>query len=604
MLDQRLLRDNPAQIAEALSRRGMAVDLEPASRLARQARDLEQERGELQAEGNRIGREVGERIRAGAAPGGPEVQELRAAGNGIKQRVAELEERERVLEQQLREQLLGLPNLPSPLCPDGRSEADNREVKRWGEPRRGAFPSGAPLQEHWQIAERLGILESERSVRIAQSRFVTLLGQGARLERALISFMLDRHTSRGYTEVLPPILVNSASLTASGQLPKFAEESFRCADDDLWLTPTAEVPLTSLHRGEVLKAEDLPLRYAAYTPCFRREAGSYGRDTRGLIRLHQFNKVELYWFCRPEDSEAALEQLTADAEAVLEALELPYRRIELCTGDLGFSASRTYDLEVWLAGAGTYREISSCSTCGDFQARRAGIRCRDGRTTSLVHTLNGSGLAVGRTMAALLEAGQQEDGSVTLPEASWCPTSAPSGSSPAPPRPRPAGQGLIEELIEQGIPAEEAPGRTRDPWSVLYPLASTHRTTEGRESFRCPLRITHLEQHLVLLMDLDVAPADDAGAAAAEVAHGDINGAAVWQAQAGGDALGQIMAGPWWRLRSWPTLPFLFGDCPVSSRQQVSWTGHRVSAAVPSVRRRAGLRRKDSRPDGRSAPSE
>ncbi len=417
MLDQRLLRDNPAQIAEALSRRGMAVDLEPASALARLARDLEQERGELQAEGNRIGREVGERIRAGAAPGGPEVQELRAAGNGIKQRVAELEERERVLEQELREQLLGLPNLPSPLCPDGRSEADNREVKRWGEPRRGAFPSGEPLQEHWEIAERLGILESERSVRIAQSRFVTLLGQGARLERALISFMLDRHASRGYTEVLPPILVNSASLTASGQLPKFAEESFRCADDDLWLTPTAEVPLTSLHRGEVLKAEELPLRYAAWTPCFRREAGSYGRDTRGLIRLHQFNKVELYWFCRPEQSEAALEQLTADAEAVLEALELPYRRLELCAGDLGFSASRTYDLEVFLAGAGTYREISSCSTCGDFQARRAGIRCRDGRTTALVHTLNGSGLAVGRTMAALLEAGQQEDGSVTLPAA-------------------------------------------------------------------------------------------------------------------------------------------------------------------------------------------
>jgi seryl-tRNA synthetase len=254
-------------------------------------------------------------------------------------------------------------------------------------------------------------------VRIAQSRFVTLLGQGARLERALISFMLDRHTSRGYIEVLPPILVNSASLTGSGQLPKFAEESFRCADDDLWLTPTAEVPLTSLHRGEMLPAEALPLRYAAYTPCFRREAGSYGRDTRGLIRLHQFNKVELYWYCRPEDSDSALERLTADAEGVLEALELPYRRIELCTGDLGFSASRTYDLEVWLAGAGTYREISSCSTCGDFQARRAGIRCRDGRKTALVHTLNGSGLAVGRTMAALLEAGQQEDGSVKLPEA-------------------------------------------------------------------------------------------------------------------------------------------------------------------------------------------
>ena len=254
-------------------------------------------------------------------------------------------------------------------------------------------------------------------MRIAQSRFVTLLGQGARLERALISFMLDRHAQRGYTEVLPPILVNTASLTASGQLPKFAEESFRCAEDDLWLTPTAEVPVTSLHRGEVLSADQLPLKYAAYTPCFRREAGSYGRDTRGLIRLHQFNKVELYWFCRPEDSDAAHAQLTLDAEAILEALELPYRRIELCTGDLGFSAVRTYDLEVWLAGAGTYREISSCSTCGDFQSRRASIRFRDGKQTRLLHTLNGSGLAVGRTMAALLEAGQQPDGSVLLPKA-------------------------------------------------------------------------------------------------------------------------------------------------------------------------------------------
>lgn len=260
-------------------------------------------------------------------------------------------------------------------------------------------------------------MDTERSVRIAQSRFVTLMGQGARLERALISFMLDCHASRGYTEVLPPILVNTDSLTGSGQLPKFAEESFRCKDDDLWLTPTAEVPITSLHRGEVINADDLPLKYAAYTPCFRREAGSYGRDTRGLIRLHQFNKVELYWFCHPEHSEQAHEQLTLDAEAILEALQLPYRRVELCSGDLGFSAARTYDLDVWLAGAGTYREISSCSTCGDFQARRASIRYRDGKHTRLLHTLNGSGLAVGRTMAALLEAGQQADGSVRIPAA-------------------------------------------------------------------------------------------------------------------------------------------------------------------------------------------
>jgi seryl-tRNA synthetase len=231
--------------------------------------------------------------------------------------------------------------------------------------------------------------------------------------------MLDQHTARGYTEVLPPILVNSASLTGSGQLPKFAEESFRCAEDDLWLTPTAEVPLTSLHRDEVLAAEQLPLRYCAYTPCFRREAGSYGRDTRGLIRLHQFNKVELYWFCLPEQSTEAHEQITRHAEGILETLELPYRRIELCTGDLGFSAARTFDLEVWLPGAGAYREISSCSVCGDFQARRSSIRFKqaDSKGTQLVHTLNGSGLAVGRTMAALLENGQQGDGSVRLPAA-------------------------------------------------------------------------------------------------------------------------------------------------------------------------------------------
>ncbi|WP_353090777.1 serine--tRNA ligase, partial [Synechococcus lacustris] len=221
----------------------------------------------------------------------------------------------------------------------------------------------------------------------------------------------------GYREVLPPILVNSASLTGSGQLPKFAEESFRCAHDDLWLTPTAEVPITSLHRDEVIPAEQLPIKYVAYTPCFRREAGSYGRDTRGLIRLHQFNKVELYWFCHPEKSSDAHQQLTADAEAVLQALELPYRVMELCSGDIGFSANRTYDLEVWLPGAGAYREISSCSNCGDFQARRSAIRFKEAKNTALLHTLNGSGLAVGRTMAALLETGQQSDGSIKLPVA-------------------------------------------------------------------------------------------------------------------------------------------------------------------------------------------
>ena len=416
MLDQRLVRETPERIVEQLGRRGLKLDLTALQMIACQERDLQEQRSNLQAEGNRVGRQVGELIRSGEPPHSPAVQVLRDQGNRLKQQVGVLEEEEKTLEARLHEQLLSFPNLPSPLCPEGRSEADNVIARSWGQPRR-ASDGEAPLQEHWQIAERLGLLDTERSVRIAQSRFVTLLGQGARLERALISFMLDIHGRRGYREVMPPILVNSASLTASGQLPKFADESFRCADDDLWLTPTAEVPITSLHRDELIPAEQLPLKYAAYTPCFRREAGSYGRDTRGLIRLHQFNKVELYWFCHPDESEAAHASLTADAEAVLQALDLPYRVLDLCTGDLGFSAARTFDLEVWLPGAGVYREISSCSTCGDFQARRSSIRLKEGKKTRLLHTLNGSGLAVGRTMAALLETGQQDDGSVLLPRA-------------------------------------------------------------------------------------------------------------------------------------------------------------------------------------------
>ncbi|MCH1457905.1 MAG: serine--tRNA ligase [Synechococcus sp. MOX_bin73] len=411
MIDQRLVRDNPEVIAQQLKRRGKSIDLTGLQLIARQQRGLEEERSTLQADGNRIGKEVGLKIKGGADPKGDEVAALRQQGNAIKQKVAVFEEEEKALSGQLRDQLLSLPNLPSPLCPDGTNEDDNVEVRRWGTPR---IEEG--LEEHWQIAQRLNLFDTERSVRIAQSRFVTLMGQGARLERALINFMLDLHTSKGYREVMPPVLVNTASLTGSGQLPKFAEESFRCAEDDLWLTPTAEVPVTSLHRDEIIPADQLPLRYSAYSPCFRREAGSYGRDTRGLIRLHQFNKVELYWFVHPDQSEEAHQQITADAEAVLQALDLPYRVLDLCTGDLGFSAQRTYDLEVWLPGAGAFREISSCSVCGDFQARRSAIRTKDGKQTKLVHTLNGSGLAVGRTMAALLETGQQPDGSILLPK--------------------------------------------------------------------------------------------------------------------------------------------------------------------------------------------
>ena len=412
MLDQRLVRDNPDAIAQQLERRGTSVDLTRLQLIAQQQRSLEEQRSNLQADGNRIGKEVGQRIKGGADPKGDEVAELRQQGNEIKQKVAVLEEEEKLLNAELRDQLLMFPNLPSDDCPDGKDETANVEIRRWGEPRQEDN-----LEEHWQIADRLNLFDTERSVRIAQSRFVTLIGQGARLERGLINFMLDLHTSKGYREVLPPVLVNTASLTGSGQLPKFADESFRCAEDDLWLTPTAEVPVTSLHRDEIIPNDHLPLRYAAYSPCFRREAGSYGRDTRGLIRLHQFNKVELYWFCHPDHSAEAHQQITADAEAVLQALELPYRVLDLCTGDLGFSAQRTFDLEVWLPGAGAYREISSCSVCGDFQARRSSIRTKEGKNSRLVHTLNGSGLAVGRTMAAVLENGQQADGSVRLPAA-------------------------------------------------------------------------------------------------------------------------------------------------------------------------------------------
>ena len=412
MLDQRLVRENPNLIAQALGRRGIEVDLKPLQLIAQQQKNLQEKRSKLQGEGKLIGKEVGKLIKKGINLNAKELIDLRSKGNQIKQNVTALEEEEKTISSKLKDALLQLPNLPNDQCPNGKDEKDNKEKKRWGSPRQEKN-----LENHWEIAERLSLFDTQRSTKISQSRFVTLLNQGARLERALINFMLDLHTSKGYKEVLPPVLVNTASLTGSGQLPKFAEESFRCTPDDLWLTPTAEVPITALHRDEIIPLEKLPLRYVAYSPCFRREAGSYGRDTRGLIRLHQFNKVELYWFVHPDNSEFAHAQITTDAEAVLQSLELPYRLIELCTGDLGFSAYRTYDLEVWLPGAGTYREISSCSICGDFQARRSSIRTKEGKSSRLVHTLNGSGLAVGRTMAALLENGQQADGSVLIPSA-------------------------------------------------------------------------------------------------------------------------------------------------------------------------------------------
>lgn len=414
MLDIKKIRENPAAIQAQLDRRNGSYSIQPIVDLDTQQRSIEAERSELQARSNEIGRTVGEKMKAKVAQDSPEIVALKEEGNQVKIQLGDLEPKEREIKQQIETLLLQLPNLPSPSTPPGDNEEANVEVRRWGDDK---IPQGQGLLPHWEIGENLGIVNFERSTKIAQSRFVTLLGAGAALERALISLMLDRQIAAGYTEISPPILVNSASMQGTGQLPKFAEESFRCAEDDLWLTPTAEVPVTNFYRGEILEASQLPIYYCAYTPCFRREAGSYGRDTRGLIRLHQFNKIELVKFVHPDRSEAEHQTLVANAEAILQCLELPYRVMELCTGDLGFSAGKCYDLEVWLPSAGKYREISSCSNFYDFQARRADIRFREvgKKGTQFIHTLNGSGLAVGRTMAALLENYQQADGTVRIP---------------------------------------------------------------------------------------------------------------------------------------------------------------------------------------------
>lgn len=414
MLDIKQIRENPQLIQERLNSRSGKHDIQPILQLDQKQRELEGIRSQLQARSNEIGKIVGQKIKSGINPQSSEIEALRDEGNSIKARLSELEPQERELKAEITQLLLALPNLPSDSTPIGKNEENNLEVRRWGDE---YIPQNPNILPHWEIGEKLGILNVERAVKVAQSRFVTLIGLGAALERALIQLMLAMHTQAGYVEVSPPLLVNTESLTATGQLPKFAEESFRCADDDLWLIPTAEVPVTNLYRGEVLTAEDLPIFHTAYTPCFRREAGNYGRDMRGLIRLHQFNKVELVKFVHPSTSFEELEKLVGNAEAILQALQLPYRVVNLCTGDLGFSATKTYDLEVWLPSSGKYREISSCSNFIDFQARRADIRFKEGgkKGTQFVHTLNGSGLAVGRTMAAILENYQQPDGTVRIP---------------------------------------------------------------------------------------------------------------------------------------------------------------------------------------------
>ncbi|MBC1190044.1 serine--tRNA ligase [Microcystis aeruginosa CS-558/01A06] len=415
MLDLKQIRENPEEVQKRLDSRGGSYDIAPILQLNQQQKALELERSSLQARGNEIGKLVGQKVKSGSDVNSPEILAMKTEGNEIKSKLAQLEPQEKEIKAAIDQKILDLPNLPSETTPIGKDERENVEVKRWGEEYKPTNPNILP---HWEIGEKLGILDFERAVKIAQSRFVNLIALGAALERALINFMLDRHIVAGYTEVLPPILINSDSLRGTGQLPKFAEESFKCRDDELWLAPTAEVPVTNLYRDEILSSEQLPIKHCAYTPCFRREAGSYGKDTRGLIRLHQFNKVEMVKIVHPDASAQEHESLVANAEAILQALQLPYRVIELCSGDLGFSAAKCYDLEVWLPSANTYREISSCSNFRDFQARRANIRFKEKgqKGTNFVHTLNGSGLAIGRTMAAVLENYQQADGTVKVPE--------------------------------------------------------------------------------------------------------------------------------------------------------------------------------------------
>lgn len=411
MLDIRLLRQNPELVAQGLRRRGLRAPLEHFLELDARRRYLLTEVEGLKNRRNTVSAEIARRKKDGV-----DAEDLIAEMREVSQRIKELDDEVQAVEEQLAQEMLNIPNLPHASVPDGQSDVDNQVVRVWGERLSFSFEP----RPHWEIGERLGIIDFERGAKVAGARFVFYRGVGARLERALINFMLDLHTEKhGYTEIFPPYLVNSQSMIGTGQLPKFAEDMFHVTGTDYYLIPTAEVPVTNLYRDEILDGDRLPIYHVAYSACFRAEAGAAGRETRGLIRQHQFNKVELVKFTRPEESYDELEKMTRDAEEVLRLLGLPYRVVLLCTGDLGFSAAKTYDLEVWFPSAGTYREISSCSNCEDFQARRANIRFRPGPKGKprYVHTLNGSGVAVGRTVAALLENYQQPDGSVIIPPA-------------------------------------------------------------------------------------------------------------------------------------------------------------------------------------------
>jgi len=411
MLDIKQIRENPDKINELLKRRNPDLSINEILEVDKKRRELQLKADNLRAQRKNNSQEIGALKKEGKDT--TELQEkVRLTGEEIK----EIELQETELNEKQRDILLNIPNTPDETTPTGSDSIENITVKTVGEIPQKSFE----IKPHWEIAVNLGILDFERGVKISESRFLIYKGAGAKLERAIIDFFLDIHTKQhGYTEILPPYLVNAASMTGTGQLPKFREDMYKCEEEDLYLIPTAEVPVTNIYANEILKEEELPIYMTAYTPCFRREAGSAGKDTRGLIRLHQFNKVELVKLTTPETSAEEHEKLTCNAERMLELLELPYRRVELCTGDLGFSAKKCFDLEVWLPSSGGYKEISSCSNFGDYQARRAGLkyRSKDTNKPEFLHTINGSGLAAGRTFAAILENCQQEDGSIAIPKA-------------------------------------------------------------------------------------------------------------------------------------------------------------------------------------------
>ena len=409
MLDIKLIRENPEKINELLKRRNPELSIDKIIEIDAERRKIQAQADELRAKRKTESQKIGMMKKNGENTDAIQ-EEVRALGDEVKA----LEEKQVELDNAQRDMLLRTPNTPDESTPVGKSEDDNIPVKYWGEPTKFNFEAKA----HWDICEEKNLVDFERGVKISQSRFTLYRGKGARLERAIIQFFLDLHTEEhGYEEILPPFMANAATMTGTGQLPKFAEDMYKCVDEDLYLIPTAEVPVTNIYSGEILSEDDLPKYMTAYTPCFRREAGSAGKDTRGLIRVHQFNKVEMVKLTTPKSSPAEHEKLTRDAEICLEKLGLPYRRVALCSADIGFSANKCFDLEVWLPSYNAYKEISSCSNYGDFQARRSNTRYRtkDGQIR-FVHTINGSGLAVGRTFAAIVENFQQEDGTIIIPE--------------------------------------------------------------------------------------------------------------------------------------------------------------------------------------------